>query len=98
MNKNNDWDADKRRFSGCYQIKSPLIPLQWGKGAMIHRIPVNSLSSLWKRETGRDFLDGRFKPRNRYDFYYFLKNKKDQSVKTSFSAQRSVVGFPPKEG
>jgi len=33
---------------------------------MIHRIPVNNLSSLWKREAGRDFWEGRFKPLNCY--------------------------------
>ena len=42
---------------------------------MIHRIPVNYLSSLWKREGGRDFWEGRFKKRNWYDFYNLLSNK-----------------------
>ena len=41
---------------------------------MIYRIPLNCLSSLCKREAGRDFWEGRFKPRNCYDFYSFLSN------------------------
>jgi hypothetical protein len=35
---------------------------------MIHRIPVNNLSSLWKREAGMDFWEGRFKPLNGYNY------------------------------
>jgi hypothetical protein len=49
--KTNDWDADERRFSGCDQFKSPLTPKR-GKGQMIHRIPINYLSSLWKGRPG----------------------------------------------
>jgi hypothetical protein len=57
---------------------------------MIHPIPVNYLSSLWKREAGRDFWEGRFKPRNCYDFYNFLSNRKAKSqVKKPVSALRT---------
>jgi hypothetical protein len=81
--RTNDWDADERRFVGCDQIKSTLIPLfqRRGKGLMIHRIPVNYRSSLWKREAGRDFWKGRFKPRDCYDFFNFLSNKKAQGIR-----------------
>jgi hypothetical protein len=37
-----------------------------GKGLQIHRIPLNNLPSLWKREAGRDFREGCFKPLNSY--------------------------------
>jgi hypothetical protein len=37
-----------------------------GKGPIIQRISVNNLSSLCKREAGRDFWEGSFKPLNSY--------------------------------
>ena len=46
------------------------------KGLMILRIPGNYLSSLWKREVGRDFWKSRFKRPNCCEFYSFLSNKK----------------------
>jgi hypothetical protein len=42
-----------------------------GKGSMIHRIPAKNLSSLWKREAGRDFWQGRFKRLNCYQYFNF---------------------------
>jgi hypothetical protein len=39
-----------------------------GKSIMIPRILANNLSSLWKREAGRDFWKGRFDPLNCYAF------------------------------
>ena len=41
---------------------------------MIHRIPANNLSSLWKREAGRDFGEGRFKTQNCYNIHNMVND------------------------
>ena len=46
---------------------------------MIQRIPANNLSSLWKREAGRDFWEGRFTP---LTFYSMRNDPEGSSVYT----------------
>jgi hypothetical protein len=41
-----------------------------GKGPLIHRIPAKNLSSLGKREAGRDFGEGLFKALKCYIIFY----------------------------
>jgi hypothetical protein len=78
-------------FQDAIKFNPPESPFfNGGKGVMIHQIPVNYLSSLWKREAGRDFREGRFKACNCYDSYTFLSNKKSTVVWRADRPRRRV--------